>query len=167
MWSLKWYYPGICCSGESLTSSEMLFTFNKRSLLTINFKVCQGQAFLKHSAQPGVSRYHLTYVRIFNGFFSFLNPVYLYSFLIRKHLRMRLLEEEDLETVLHVSKSCTQQKYILKKKLVCTVSLKTTKQNQTKQKSKEGTLATQTNQTNKWWSDTELLERGFSSQYLS
>lgn len=75
MWSLKWYYLGICCNGASLTSSEMLFTFNKRCLLTINFKVCQGQAFLKHSAQPRVSRYQFTYVRISNGFLSFLNPV--------------------------------------------------------------------------------------------
>lgn len=30
MWSLKWYYLGICSSGEALTSGMMLLTFNKR-----------------------------------------------------------------------------------------------------------------------------------------
>lgn len=115
MWSLKWYYLGICCSGESLTSSEMLFTFNKRCLLTINFKMCQGQAFLKHSAQPRVSRYQFTCVRIFNGFLSFLNPVCL-SVPISYQEAFKDEVIRDLATMLNVSKSCTQQKYIVKNK---------------------------------------------------
>lgn len=54
MWSLKWYYLGICCSDKALTTSGMLFTFNKQHFSDSKLQGCvTDEAWLSTSPLAG------------------------------------------------------------------------------------------------------------------